>query len=128
MEASKTEQMVAALETELKRDLTDEEVAGIEVWSKSFELAHFISGFPQEWKLFKEMLESYRADFKAQWERVGETDPEHVGSLDVLHAQLYAANKLVSSFIRDVEAAPQNIREVPEVVAQNAGRLRAIPS
>jgi hypothetical protein len=126
--ASKTEQMVTALEVTVGRPLTDEERAGIEVWSKSFDLAHFIEGFPQEWKIFKEMLESYLGDFHGQWVRAGETDPANVGDLSVIQAQLYGANKVISSFIFDVEHAPERIREVPDVVAQHAGELRSMPS
>ena len=125
---SKAEQMVTALEGIVKQPLTDEEKAGLEVWSKSFDLAHFIEGFPQEWKLFKEMLESYLGDFRGQWERAGTTDPSTVGDLDVIQAQLYGANKVISSFIYDVEHSPERIREVPDVVAEHAGELRSMPS
>jgi hypothetical protein len=128
MAVSKTEQMVSALEVTVKRPLTDEERSGIEVWSKSFDLAHFIEGFPQEWKLFKEMLESYLGDFNGQWIRAGVSDPATVGELNVIQAQLYGANKVISSFIFDVEHAPDRIREVPEVVQQHAGELRSMPS
>ena len=125
---SKTELMISALESDLSRELTDEEKSGIEVWSKSFELAHFIEGFPLEWSLFKEMLCSYLSDFKDQWDSLRAQDPSKVGNLDVMHAQFYGANKIVESFIRDVESAPLAIREIPEIVKQNAGRLRAMPS
>ena len=125
---SKTEQMVTALELTVKRPLTDEERSGIEVWSKSFDLAHFIEGFPQEWKVFKEMLESYLGDFREQWKRAAETDPATVGNLDVMQAQLYGATKVIGSFIYDVEHSPERIREVPEVVSEHAGELRSMPS
>jgi hypothetical protein len=127
---SKTEQMVVALEGIVKKPLTDEEKAGLEVWSKSFDLAHFIEGFPQEWKLFKEMLESYLGDFEDQWKRAGKTNPSspEIANLDVLQAQLYGASHVVSAFIYDVEHAPDRIREVPEVVQEHAGELRSMPS
>jgi hypothetical protein len=126
--ASKTEQMVTALEVTINRPLTDEERSGIEVWSKSFDLAHFIEGFPQEWKLFKEMLQSYLSDFRGQWERAGATDPATIGDLKVIQAQLYGAEKVISAFVFDVEHSPDRIREVPEVVAEHAGELRSLPS
>jgi hypothetical protein len=128
MEPSKTEQMVAALELSLKRDLSDDEKSGLEIWSKSFELAHFIEGFPNEWKMFKGMLESYLADRKQQWDDLKDTDPKDIGNLEVMHAQFYGANQVISRFIRDVENAPHLMRQVPEVVAENAGQLRAMPS
>jgi hypothetical protein len=128
MEVSKSEQMVTALEATIGRELTDDEKSGIAVWSKSFDLAHFIEGFPQEWQVFKEMLISYLGDLKSQWDRLEDTDPANVGNLEVMHAQVYGANKVIGSFIRDVENAPNLMREVPEVVTQNAGQLRSMPS
>jgi hypothetical protein len=124
----KTEQMVTALEVIAKRELTDDEKLGLEVWSKAHDLAHFFQGFPLEWKLFREMLEGYLKDFKDQWELAGVSNPSNVGNLEVVQAQLYGASKVVSAFIYDVEHAPERIREVPDIVAEHAGELRSMPS
>ena len=126
--ATKTEQMVAALEEIIGRKLADEETSGLEVWSKSFDLAHFIEGFPQQWSLFKEMLESYLKDFEEQWDGVKGKDPATCGDLGIIHAQVYGANSVVRAFIQDVENSPERMREVPEIVKQNAAQLRSVPA
>ena len=127
MAATKTEQMTAALEEITGRKLEDEEVSGLEIWNKSFDLAHFIEGFPQQWSLFKEMLESYLKDFEEQWENIKGRDPASCGDLSVIHAQVYGANRVVRAFIQDVENSPERMREVPEIVKQNAAQLRSVP-
>jgi hypothetical protein len=126
--ATKTEQMSAALEEIIGRKLQDEEISGIEIWSKSFDLAHFIEGFPQQWSLFKEMLQAYLKDFEEQWDGVKGKDPKDCGDLAVIHAQVYGANRVVRAFIEDVESSPERMREVPEIVKQNASALRSVPA
>ena len=126
--ATKAEQMSAALEEIIGRKLEDEEISGLEIWSKSFDLAHFIEGFPQQWGIFKEMLESYLKDFEEQWEKVKKTDPAVCGDLAIIHAQVYGANRVVQAFIQDVENSPERMREVPEIVKQNATQLRSVPA
>jgi len=125
---TKTEQMTAALEEITGRKLEDEEVTGLEIWHKSFDLAHFIEGFPQQWSLFKEMLESYLKDFEEQWENIKGRDPASCGDLSVIHAQVYGANRVVRAFIQDVENSPERMREVPEIVKQHASALRSVPA
>ena len=128
MPTEKSEKMVRALEDVVARPLTDEESASVEIWSKAHDLEHFVTGFPQEWERFKEMLLSYLSDFEEQWDDLKGRDPRGCGDLAVQHAQLYGANKVVRTFIQDVEAAPERIREVPEIVKQNASQLRATPA
>ena len=124
----KTEQMFAALKADFGRDLTEEEENGIQVWQKCRELSHFVEGFPQEWQVFKQMLNNYLADFDAQWKDAMKQEPGKIGNLEVMQAQAYGAWKVVSTFIQDVENAPLLAKEVPESIKEWARIVRAAPA
>lgn len=108
------------------RDLTDDEKNDALLWYKNVDLAHFYQGFPQEWKLFKEMLMDYVKQFRETWERAMDADPGSVGDLRIMHAQVFGARKVINSFIEDVESSPIKMRDIPDLVKSNAEQIREI--
>ena len=122
--AGKSEQIIKGLESLVKKELTDDEKDSVVCWQKFHELAHFVQGFPQDWLNFKEMLVSYLDDLHEQWMRLTSTAPGSTGELAVMHAQVYGARRVINSFIEDVETAPEKIRDIPEIIRENAEQLR----
>jgi hypothetical protein len=127
MEVSRTEQMLVGLESIFKRPLTEDEKDSVIVWDKCRDISNFLTGFPQEWALFKEMLEDSVADLKDQWNGLIDKPPSMAENLSVAHAQAYGAHAAISGFIRSVEAAPELAKNVPETVKEGYQQLRSMP-
>lgn len=124
----KTEQVFAALKADFGRDLTEEEENGILIWQKCRDMAHFVEGFPQEWDVFKQILQGHLASFELQWKRLMQQEPGKIGNLEVEQAKVYGACSIVSAFIQEVESAPILAKEVPESIKEWARITRAVPA
>lgn len=124
---SQYELVIAALKDIYHRDLTEEEENGVQIWTKCREIAHFVESYPLEWKIFREMLESYLDDFRQQWDEAQDRDPAKVGNLEVMHAQVYGAKHVITAFIRDVQNAPNLAKEVPETVKEGYRQMKSMP-
>lgn len=122
-----TQLMLAGLQDLFARELTDEEVTGVEVWNKCRDMERFLMTFPNEWAMFKEMLQTYVGDARGEWIDSISTKPSEVGNLIALHAQAHAIEMVISSFIQDVENAPTAAKQVPEPVKQGYAQLKAQP-
>jgi hypothetical protein len=127
MEATRFEQLVAGLESIFQRPLTDEERDSIVIWEKCRDLENFVSNFPHEWAIFKETLQSYASDYTDAWDSMKENPPKSGKDLEVLHGQVFAVTKVISSFIADVENAPESARQVPQVVKEGFQQMQAMP-
>lgn len=128
MEATRFEQVVAGLESIFERPLSDDERDQVAVWDKCRELENFVTNFPNEWKIFKETLESYASDYVDAWESMKSLPPDkNTLNLEVLHGQVYAVTRIISLFVRDVENAPNAASQVPDIIKEGFQRMQAIP-
>lgn len=100
------------LEAKLGIQLDDEQQAEIELWQKGRDLQS-ISGH-HGWSTVLEMLQSYAIDATR---RCVNTDPL-TDEARVEHAIAFAANRIYTNFINDVDAAIQASQQTPEVLKQ----------
>lgn len=127
MEATRIEQVIAALKGLFNRDLTDEEIDSVAIWDKCRDMQAFVENFPNEWKTFKDTLRSYANDYTDKWESLKRTHPDSAGDITGIHAQAYAVTRLVDSFIEDIESAPRRAAQVPEIVREGFQQMQAMP-
>jgi len=121
------EDLIANVGVTLGRPLTDEETNQIIVWEKCRDLSHFVEGFPNEWKLMKEMAYTSIKDVQAQWNEFLLRDPSPDVDIKVAHAKAVGACNAIANFVASVENAPQLAREVPEVLKTSIEVMRAAP-
>lgn len=123
----KTIEMIAGLESIFQRPLTDDEKNDVAVWTKSQQLDHFITGFPDEWNVVKEMLESARQDVANQWLVLLTTHPDDVKDVARLHAVAYASYHAYANIIASAEGTSERVRQVPEAIKEGLRVMQSVP-
>jgi hypothetical protein len=110
---------VGKLERLLNRNLTEEESYDVALWEKGRALAHQV--ILPGWDVILEMLRSYAEDSK---DKLSHIDPSKKDEILAEHSVCFAAQKIYSNFVEDVQRAvnqppPSVIREQLQV-ATNA--------
>lgn len=123
----KSKEMIAGLESLFQRPLTEDEKTDVIVWTKCQQLDHFISGFPNEWNVIREMLDSSRQDVANQWLVLLTTHPDDIKDLAKLHAIAYASYHAYSNIIASSEGTSEQVKQVPEAIKEGLRLMQAVP-
>ena len=106
--------LVQQIETINGHKLDDEQLDEIVRWQKGRDLAHVVNS--PGWDVVLEILSSY-ADKEAQ--RCINTDPGNEKAVLAAHAVAFAASRIFTLFVEDVQNCVNLSRTVPVAVMQN---------
>lgn len=122
----KSIEMIAGLESIFQRPLTDEEKVDVTIWAKSQQLDHFIKGFPDEWDVVKEMLETARQDVISQWMSLLTVHPDGV-DVAKAHAVAYGSYQAYTNILQGAEGTSYRAEQVPEAIKEGLRMMQAAP-
>jgi|SRR5581483_7554655 len=114
--------MVTRLESLLQRELTEEEIAEIDLWQKGRALQQLI-GLPG-WEVLVATSKEYA---QAEIRTLLNTQPGDTEKVMVNHAVAYGCDHMFEQFWRDIMTAVDASRRTPEVVKEAYRRRSEAP-
>lgn len=113
--------LVEKLEIANGKQLTEEERDEVDRWTKGRALA-FVVNSPG-WDVIREMLQSYVAK---EVDRLVSIDPGHRDEVMAAQAVAFAANRIYTIFIEDVQTCI-NSTHTPPIVREGISKLSPVP-
>lgn len=113
--------LVEKLETVNNKPLSGDERDEVERWRKGRALAFVVN--TEGWDVIREMLQSYATQ---EIDRLLAVDPGNRDEVMAAHATAFAANRIYTLFLDDVQQCIASTR-TPEIVRQTATRLSPVP-
>lgn len=123
----KSKEMIAGLESLFRRELTEDEKVDVAVWTKCQTLDHFITSFPVEWSVLREMMDTARKDVVEQWLGLMRTHPDKIKDITKSHAVAYASYQAYSNLIESAEGTSDRVKEVPEAIKEGVRIMQSAP-
>lgn len=113
--------LVEKLETVNKKQLSDEERDDVERWRKGRALAFVVN--TDGWDVIREMLQSYAT---REFDRLLSIDPGNKDEVMAAHAVAFAANRIYSCFIQDVQTCIETTR-APQIIRESISKISPVP-
>jgi hypothetical protein len=114
--------LVGHLEAINGRNLDPEQQEDIERWQKGREIAHVVNS--PGWGVILEILGSYAAK---ECDRLVNTDPGNKDAVLAAHATAFAAGRIFTLFVEDVQNLVTSSSRVPDSVREGLKHASPVP-
>lgn len=102
--------------------LTDEQQEEIDLWNKGRSLGFVVNS--QGWDVIREMMGSYVAK---EVDRLLSIDPGSRDEVIAAHAVAFAARRIFTVFVEDVQRAVNAARSTPPIVKERLSKISPVP-